>query len=44
MDTPQQLLHNFQDIISDGTTGLANLIVAIKGLNTYFEQAKRKKC
>ena len=42
MDTPQQLLHNFQDIISDDTTGLANLIVAIKGLNTYFEQAKRK--
>ena len=42
MDTPQQLLHDFQDIISADTTGLENLIAATKGLNTHFEQAKRK--
>lgn len=42
MDTPQQFLQHFQDIISDDTTGLTNLKVATKGLNTYFEQAKRK--
>lgn len=42
MDTPQQLLQYFQDTISDDTTNWPNLITATRGLNIFFERAKRK--
>ena len=42
MDTPQQLLQYFQDTISDDTTNWPNLITETRGLNIFFERAKRK--
>ena len=39
MDTPQQFLSNYQGILAEDTTGIAELKNATKGLNEHFEKA-----
>lgn len=42
MNTPQQFLSDYLNILSEDTTGLDKLKVATKQLNKYFEEAEKK--
>lgn len=42
MNTPQQFLSDYLNILSEDTTGLTKLKVATKQLNNYFEEAEKK--
>lgn len=42
MNTPQQFLSDYQDILSEDTTSFEKLKIATKRLNAYFEKAKEK--
>lgn len=42
MNTPQQFLSDYQDILSEDTTSFEKLKIAAKRLNAYFEKAKEK--